>query len=91
MTDQNISIESLVMDLKRVALGLHRGSFKMAERFKKEALKRGEEIEGSGIHDVYLTKLVADSRTALMSTDERVAEDALMYSVLFQNYAQKRL
>lgn len=89
MTDQNISIESLVMDLKRVALGLHRGSFKMAERFKEEALNRGKEIEASGIEDLYLNKLIAGSRDTLMSTNERAAEDALMYSVLFQNYAQR--
>lgn len=38
--DQKIIIESLAMDLKRIAIGLHRGSLKMANRFKDEALKR---------------------------------------------------
>lgn len=91
MNEQKIAVESLAMDLKRVAVGLHRGSYKMAERFKEEALARGREIESVGAHDIYLNRIVAGVRDALTSTDERVAEDALMYSTLFQNYAQKRM
>ncbi len=91
MNEQKMAIESLAMDLKRVALGLHRGSNKVADRFKEEALAREREIETHGIHDAYLTRIVTGARNTLLSTDERVAEDALMYSTLFQNYAQKRM
>lgn len=90
MNEQKIAIESLAMDLKRIAIGLHRGSVKMAERFRIEALKREDEIEAVGISDIYLHKLVSKSRSALTGSHERVAEDALMYSTLFQNYAQRK-
>lgn len=33
-------LESLASDLKRVALGMHRGSNQMAKKFLDEALKR---------------------------------------------------
>lgn len=83
-----IIIESLSMDLLRVALGLHRGSFGMAERFKVEALKRENELKS---HDLqpYLKKLVDKSRSVLESADQDRAEDILMYSILFQNFARK--
>lgn len=90
MNDQRIAIESLAMDLKRVAIGLHRGSHEMSERFKTEALAREKELESRGIQDMYLSRIVSGCRETLTSTDERVAEDALMYSTLFQNYAQKK-
>ena len=40
LVDQKTIIESLAMGLKRVALGLHKGSNAMANRFKEEAQKR---------------------------------------------------
>jgi hemerythrin-like domain-containing protein len=75
-------LESLASDLKRVALGLHRGSNKMAARFLEESLKRKEELN---INEVapYIRKL-------LDHLDKKLdAEDALMYSTLVQNYSQK--
>lgn len=84
---QKIIIESLAMDLKRVALGLHRGSTSMANRFKEEALNRAEEIEQK---DNYLNKLVNGMRESFSKNDNRIAEDALMYSTLFQNFALKK-
>lgn len=86
--NQKILIESLAMDLKRVALGLHRGSFKMAQRFKEEALKREKELEQQRINS-YLQILLKNSKKIFLSNDKRVAEDALMFSILFQNFAQK--
>lgn len=88
MNNQKILIESLAMDLKRVALGLHRGSTTMAERFKQEVLKREGELKNQKIDD-YLKKLLEESRKALQNDSDRVAEDALMYSTLFQNYRLK--
>lgn len=86
--NQKIIVESLSMDLLRVALGLHRGSLSMAERFKAEALKREEELESADMQP-YLRKLVNNSRDILKSADQDSAEDILMYSVLFQNFARK--
>lgn len=55
MTDnQKLRVQALGMDLKRVAIGLHRGSFGMADRFKEEALKRYEELAKQKT-DKYLT------------------------------------
>lgn len=85
---QKIIIESLAMDLKRVAIGLQRGSLTMAKRFTEEALSREEELEAQQLNS-YLKKLVINVRKVLASKDGRVAEDVLMYSTLFQNFARK--
>ncbi len=87
--NQKIIIESLAMDLKRVALGLHRGSVKMANRFKMEALKRRKELMAQVI-DEYLKKLLQRSEQDLKGEDDQTAENALMYSTLFQNFALKK-
>lgn len=76
------------MDLLRVALGLHRGSFKMANRFKEEALKRQEEL-GSQPTSPYLKTLLIKSEKTLNNAGIETAEDILMLSVLFQNFARK--
>ena len=77
-------LESLASDLKRVALGLHRGSNTMAKRFLDEALKRKEEVALEQVAP-YIKKL-------LNYLDEDIdADTALMYSTLIQNYTHKRL
>lgn len=75
-------LESLASDLKRVALGLHRGSNKMAARFIEESLKRKAELDLKEVAP-YLRKFIS-------KLDKKIeAEDALMYSTLIQNYSQK--
>ncbi|MEK7598040.1 MAG: hypothetical protein AAB441_05355 [Patescibacteria group bacterium] len=71
----------MASDLKRVALGLHRGSNTMAQRFLNEALKRKEEVE---------IKIVASYIKKLLTRLDRDidAENALMFSTLIQNYTQ---
>ena len=76
------------MDLKRVALGLHRGSRAMAERFLKEALTRKAEIDTKDVPP-YINNLL--SQLEVKKLDDKFAEDALMYSTLFQNFATKTL
>lgn len=88
--NQKVIVESLAMDLKRVALRLHRKSFQMANRFKQEALMRSQELKHQD-NSSYLNLLLYKTKESLESEDERVAEDALMYSTLFQNYALKKL
>ncbi len=91
MNKNKIAIESLSMDLMRVAMGYHRGSFKMAKRFSQEALKRKAEIN---THDVkpHFAKVLNKISETLSSPDEkRIAEDALMYSILCKNYAKVNL
>lgn len=87
--DNRIIIESLAMDLKRVALGLYRGSYPMADRFKEEALKRESELENQQL-DSYLKNLLEKTKKILLSQKADRAEDILMYSTLFQNFALKK-
>lgn len=86
--EQKIIIESLAMDLKRVAIALHRGSKGMADRFREEAFKRAAELENQNPTD-YLKKLLLYMKKMITGASDRVAEDALMLSTLFQNFALK--
>ena len=82
--DNKIILESLSMDLLRIALGLHRGSYKMAERFSQEALKRKSEINEHEIKP-YLRQTLSLMEQSLKSVDiEKKAEDALLYSTLIR-------
>lgn len=88
---QKVLVESLAMDLLPVALGLQRGSLKMAERFKLEALARFNELTSGDIKNEKLTKLLARMKAALESDRSDKYEDILMYSVLVQNFAIHRM
>ena len=72
-------LDSLASDLKRVALGLHRGSNQMANKFLDEALKRKKELNKNNIQQ-YIQNL-------LNNIDKNMSSDyALMCSTLIQNY-----
>jgi hypothetical protein len=77
---------ALSMDLKRVALGYFRGSNLMAERFFEEALKRKNEIDTKELKP-YLIKYLNKVENVKKENNDRAAEDALLYSTLFQNAA----
>lgn len=80
-----IILESLALDLKRVALGYYRGSNIMAKRFAKEARARKEELSHANLKP-YLVTLLSRIDSMLKQNDhKKIAEDALMYSTLFQN------
>lgn len=85
--NNNVILGALAMDLKRAALGYHRGSLGTAHRFFEEALKRKKEIDQASVKP-YIRKLLSriDSLGSQRDT-ERIAEDALMYSTLLQNAA----
>ncbi len=89
MNKQKVIIESLAMDLKRLALGLYRGSYIMADKFRIEALKREGELKTFKL-DSSMKNLLAKSENTLRGIDKQTAEDALMFSTLFQNYAVKK-
>ena len=89
MSENEIAISSLAMDLKRVALGYHNGSEKTAQRFAAEALKRKDEISSV---PPYLENILETLPQTLSQSDkERIAEEALMYCTLFQNYVLKKM
>ena len=82
-------LASLSMDLKRVALGFYRNSNSMANRFIKEAIKRSEEIDAKTLKP-YIRRLLTNLDSKFAQKDkQKIAEDAMMYSILFQNAALK--
>ncbi len=81
--ENNYILESLASDLKRTALGLHRRSNIMAQRFLDEALKRKSEINMEKVSP-YIKDLINQINRDID------AEDALMYSTLIQNYTQHK-
>lgn len=82
-----IALESLSMDLKRVAIGYQRESLAMAERFYKEALLRKSEVDTSAVKP-YI-KTVLDKIESLQNQNhEELAENALVFSILIQNYSR---
>lgn len=80
------ALGALAMDLKRVALGYFRGSTVMADRFFMEALKRRNEIDHNSLKP-YLRTLLLSMENIKKEKTDRAAEDALLYSTLFQNAA----
>lgn len=89
--NQKVVLSSMAMDVKRVALGLHRGSYKMAETFLREVRKRRAEVDKE-LPDPYLRRLLAKIDRWITEEDAaKKSEDALMYSTLLQNYVQKKL
>ena len=79
--DNKYILESLASDLKRVALGLNRGSNTMAERFLDEALKRKKELDTD--------KVAPYIKNLLNNLNKKITpDDALMYSTLIKNYTQ---
>jgi hypothetical protein len=88
MDSQKLILESLAMDLKRVALGLHRGSIAMANRFQEEAFKRIEQLT-KVTADKYIQLLISKCTQYLHPNNKNLSEDALMLSTLFQNYSLK--
>ena len=79
-------ISALAMDLKRMALGLHRGSFAMATRFMEEATRRIEEVDKSNLLPYMKNVLVKIQYTLSIQDKDKKAEDFLMYSTILQNY-----
>lgn len=87
--NNKIALGSLAMDLNRVAMGYQRGSIKMAEVFMLEAMKRKEEVDLVTVKP-YIRDLLSKLEEMKNEKDkQKVAEDALMYSTLFQNAALK--
>lgn len=76
---------SIASDLKRIALGLHRGSQTTVDRFTQEVLKRKLEIDNSTL-EPYIYKWIQKLDSAVSNSD-----DALMLSTIFQNYSQYKL
>jgi len=77
---------ALAMDLKRVAVGYFRGSNTMAEKFYLEALKRRNELDKNDLKP-YLAIFLNRLDKLNKEKKDKAAEDALLYSTIFQNAA----
>lgn len=86
MSEDKLILSSLAMDLKRAALGYYRKSYKMADRFLEEAMKRKEEINLAKVKPS-IKRLLESLDKMVLENNEAKAENALMYSTLFQNAA----
>jgi hypothetical protein len=84
--DNKLVLSSLAMDLKRVALGLHRGSEAMAVRFEQEAKSRLAEVELNSLLPYMKDTLIKINMTFAITDRGKKAEDILMYSTIVQNY-----
>ena len=89
MNSRKNSLASLALDLNRVAIGINRGSELMARRFFQEALIRKSEIRVNEI-PAYIRKIMTkiDKNKSL---NKQFAEEALVYSILIENFVIKRL
>lgn len=86
MSNNYIAISSLAMDLKRIALAFYKGSNETGERFIIEANKRKNEIDTKLVKP-YLVNHINSLEKVFGRKDKlHLAEDALMYSQIFQNY-----
>ena len=79
-------LSALAMDLKRIALGLHRGSINMAQRFEREAEKRLEEVEERHLMKYMINTLIRIRESLSLKDKNKKADDMLMYSTIIQNY-----
>ncbi len=90
MTNKLI-IESLAMDLRRVAQSYYRGSNNVGYRFSQEALKRVSEVNMNEVKP-YIKVLLLNLDSDLNQQNTiSIAESSLLSSTLFQNYARTYL
>lgn len=85
----NIALSSLALDLRRVAIGYNRGSIIMANRFFEEALKRKDEINTKNLKPYLVTLLSKLDSIKAQKDQQKIAEDTLLLSILFQNAATR--
>ena len=83
--ENKIILGSLALDLKRAAIGFNRGSYAMADRFLEEALKRKKEFKKDNTKP-YLLQILDKIEKLKTQPNDELAENALMYSILIQNF-----
>lgn len=87
MSNNYIAISSLAMDLKRIAIAFYKGSNETGERFIIEANKRKNEIDTKLVKPYLINHINSLDKIFMRDDKLHLAEDALMYSQIFQNYA----
>lgn len=87
LSEAQEQLAALSMDLKRVALASYNHSERVADRFIQESLVKKNEIDPA-LQRPHVRRLLADLEAMLSQKNTlKLAEDALLYSTLFQNAA----
>lgn len=86
--NNRVLLQAMALDLKRVALGYHSGSIKMAEKFTAETVKRSFLLDKNtlplAIHKTVNNIQNPDSN----SNTQKLADDALMFSNILLSYSR---
>ena len=87
--NNKILLESMALDLKRVAIGAHRKSTKMSERFLQEVIKRNEQLDYQSL-PISLKKLLLHMNKSFENKNSlQLADNALMYSTLLLSFSKR--
>ncbi len=86
--NNNALLQTIALDLKRVAIGYHSGSIQMADRFLQEVIKREKQLDFLSLSQT-MKKLVKKVEKLSEEKDfKKRAEDALLYSTLFLSFSK---
>lgn len=86
--NNKLLLQAMALDLKRVAIGYHSGSTKMADIFLQEVLKLEQQLDIESLSPT-IKKLV--TYVELLPNEKNVnkrAENALLYSTLFLSFSK---
>jgi hypothetical protein len=75
-------LQSIALDLKRVAIGYNAGSFKMADRFLEEAIKRKMQLNMQMLSDSVKKVVIMIEEIGKSSNYHYRADRALTYSTI---------
>ncbi|MGH7203354.1 MAG: hypothetical protein ACREHC_02845 [Candidatus Levyibacteriota bacterium] len=87
--NNKILLESMALDLKRVALGSYSKSTKMADRFLQEVFKRNEQLDYQSLPESLRKILLTMQKSFEQTNRQRLADDALMYSTLLLSFSKR--
>lgn len=86
--NNNALLQAIALDLKRIAIGYHSGSTKMADRFLEEVGKRKVLLDYSSLQPTVKKLVINLDQLAKEKNIQKRADDALMYSTLFISYSK---
>ncbi len=85
--NNKILLESMALDLKRIALGAKGNSQKMTDRFIEEVMKRERLLMKDTIPSS-LEVVIENMKKKLISS-KHLADDALMFSTILLSYSKQ--
>jgi hypothetical protein len=87
--NNKLLLESIALDLKRVAIGTQAHSLKMSERFLQEVFKRRKMLVEAELSEPIKSSLNHMEMKLFDKNSTRLAEDALMFSNIFLSFAKQ--